>query len=198
MSRTQWSSKRTPEALFWEKVDKTVGHGPKGDCWAWMAARRGNRTSGQNPDKFYGCFRFKSKAELAHRVAYLLTHGVIPEGKEILHTCDFPPCVNPDHLTPGSHTDNMRDCWAKGRGRLVSHPKGSQVWSAKLTESDVVKIRELAGKVSAKELARQFGIHVVNIRLVIRRKTWRHVGPSLAEMEEVAVGTTTPCGTQEK
>lgn len=54
---------------------------------------------------------------LAHRVAYLIRHGSIPDGLNILHRCDTPACVNADHLFAGTQADNVRDMFAKGRGR---------------------------------------------------------------------------------
>jgi len=65
--------------------------------------------------KGYGAFGFDGKVQKAHRVAYMLTHGPIPDGGHILHSCDNPSCVNPDHLRVGTHTENMRDKLARGR-----------------------------------------------------------------------------------
>ena len=83
-------------------------------CWLWNA----NTTRG-----YYGCFRFVGKVKGAHRVAYELYIGPIPDGLHVLHTCDVPLCVNPDHLFLGTHRDNMQDRNRKGRASTKLCPK---------------------------------------------------------------------------
>ena len=85
---------------FWSKVDRT------GECWLWLAAR--GRTG-------YGRFRQPKGHEYAHRVAYRLTFGPIPEGMVVRHICDNPPCCNPEHLLLGTQSDNNKDSVARGR-----------------------------------------------------------------------------------
>lgn len=85
------------EEKFWNQVDKT------GDCWIWTG-----RT-----ERGYGRV---GRRGLAHRVAYEFSKGPIPEGLEIRHTCDTPPCVKPDHLVAGTHAENMRDMVERERG----------------------------------------------------------------------------------
>lgn len=90
---------------FWPKVDRdTTDDG----CWPWIAARN---SSG------YGWFKpgHGAHAVGAHRMAYELTHGPIPDGLLVLHQCDNPPCVRPDHLFLGTVQDNNADKMAKGR-----------------------------------------------------------------------------------
>lgn len=158
-------------------MDKSPGLGPHGDCWEWMAARYGNRTSVLG--KFYGGFRFRGAAWLAHRVSYTITHGEIPEGKDVLHTCDNPPCVRPDHLVVGTHLDNMRDSIRKGRHKPppVSHKVGSDKANAKLNESQVYEMRRLSAEqgMSRKMLGKIYNIHPTNVGVILRRQTWKHV-----------------------
>ena len=91
---------KTTKERFWEKVDKS------GDCWKWIAHLL----------KGYGRFRLNNKTWSAHRVSWTLHYGEIPEGMCVLHRCDNPGCVNPEHLFLGTRTDNMKDRDQKGRG----------------------------------------------------------------------------------
>jgi hypothetical protein len=75
-------------------------------CWGWTACK--------NPAG-YGNIRDGSKTYLAHRAAYLVAHGELPDGCVVMHTCDNPECTNPDHLVLGTHGDNVADKVRKGR-----------------------------------------------------------------------------------
>lgn len=85
---------------FWSRVEK----GPA--CWEWVG--------GRNADG-YGEVRADGRMQKAHRVSWALAHGPIPPGMHVCHTCDNPPCVNPEHLFLGTNRANMRDRQAKGR-----------------------------------------------------------------------------------
>jgi hypothetical protein len=108
----------------------------------------------------------------AHRIAYGLAYGPIPAGMDVLHRCDNPPCVNPEHLFLGTHADNMADKVAKGRGAM-----GERQGAAKVTDDIVREIRERhsAGGISRKQLAREYGLSRNATRSIILRLTWRHV-----------------------
>jgi hypothetical protein len=73
---------------------------------------------------------------LAHRFAYALHYGVDPAGKVVMHMCDNPPCVNPEHLRLGTQTDNVRDMESKGRGKHLGVP-GERNGMAKITTETV-------------------------------------------------------------
>lgn len=90
------------EESFWVKADRTSG------CWIWTALKNA---------KGYGVVNYQYKTQLAHRLAWTLTHGPIPHGLYACHKCDTPACINPDHLFLGTQFDNMRDMAAKGRSR---------------------------------------------------------------------------------
>src|SRR5512138_3094264 len=131
---------------FWSHVDRT------GDCWEWSANRL--------PSK-YGLFNVRlGKSVLAHRVAYELAKEPIPDGMCVLHRCDNPPCVNPDHLFLGTDADNTRDRVQKGRA--ASGERNSQ---AKLTPALVMAIRRAAARgVTAAAMARAAGVSHETVR----------------------------------
>lgn len=145
---------------FWSKVDKT------GDCWIWTAMIGW---------KGYGRFRADGKSKAAHRVAFELTYGPIPDDLFVCHRCDNPPCVNPTHLFLGTPQDNMRDAAAKGRlGK--SSPRGEAIGGHILTEQAVREIRAArAAGVSSIDLERRYGVNQRTIWDAVNRKTWRHV-----------------------
>lgn len=97
-----------PSRRFWSKVDDS------GDCWLWTA----NRTP-----LGYGRFSFNGEPQKAHRVAWILTHGEIPQGLNVLHRCDNPPCVRTTHLFIGTIMDNCHDMMRKGR--MKEPPRGA-------------------------------------------------------------------------
>jgi len=113
---------------FWAKAQKTE------TCWLWAG-------SISRPDG-YGMYHMGSAGyRVAHRIAYKLAVGPIPDGMIIMHLCDNPPCVNPDHLRLGTKLDNNRDSMAKGR-RRTAPPRGeNETHSRKLTWADVLEIR---------------------------------------------------------
>lgn len=134
------------------------------ECWEW--------TAGKIKDG-YGHVRYQRDMWLTHRLAWKLTKGSIPEGKRILHKCDNPPCINPDHLFIGTDKDNRDDMISKGRQRF---PNGTEIGIAKLTDEKVREIRSLhAVGISYSEIGRRYGVSHVAVRLAIIGRTWKHV-----------------------
>lgn len=112
--------------------------------------------------------------DYTHRISWVLAFGPIPDGLNVLHHCDNPPCVRPDHLFLGTHRQNIADKVAKGRQhRGERHP------FARLTTASVLAIRTRhVGGDSVSELAAEFGVNRRTVRDAINRVTWGHVvGP---------------------
>lgn len=118
--------------LFWSKVDRKGDN----DCWEWKGSLR--HGYGQFPVRISG----KPINLAAHRVAYELTYGPIPEGKLACHHCDNRRCVNPNHIFPGSYQDNMDDMKKKGKPHHRVGKKGETNWQAKLTQEQADWIRK--------------------------------------------------------
>lgn len=136
--------------------------GDKNKCWEWLGLRFNQ--SG------YGRFSIKGTSIPAHRAMMLLLHGDISADIQVCHTCDNPPCVNPNHLWLGSPLENTRDKISKGRDRYLC---GGHNHISKLTEEIVRDIRK--STVSHRELARQLGVDEGAIRQARSGKTWKHV-----------------------
>jgi hypothetical protein len=151
---------------FWSKVDI---HNTHKECWEWKGAKK---PSG------YGNVRINKSYLLAHRVAFELANGVIPEGFIVCHICDNPSCCNPNHLMLGTTKSNAADMLIKNRQKkAVSAARGSQNGISKLNEEVVREIRELyeSKEMNQYELADKYGVSQVAIGCVVRRDTWRHV-----------------------
>lgn len=136
---------------FWDRA--TSGPG----CWAWTrkVMYRG-----------YGIFTIRGRRFFAHRIAWELTNGPIPEGMVVMHLCDNPPCVNPAHLSIGTHRENAADKITKGRqrpGRL-----------AKLTPEAVREIRvKLAAGATRAALGREYSISATTITKIALGRHWK-------------------------
>ena len=106
----------------------------------------------------------------AHRVSWELHRGPIPEGMSVLHKCDNPPCVNPEHLFLGTQKDNAEDCRVKRRTTC-----GEKDPRHKLTSKDVEGIRELrnSSNMSYRKLSKMFGVDRSTIIKIVSGKTWK-------------------------
>ena len=139
-------------------------------CWEWKGCVQSNG---------YGRITYKRKTSGVHRLSYRAFLGEIPEGHDVCHRCDNRKCVNPSHLFVGTRKDNMEDCVKKGRqakGNMLPDRRGEKSSFAKLSESDVIEIRDLASSgLPTNEIAKKFNVSADNIRRIKRRDTWSHV-----------------------
>lgn len=147
---------------FWARVDKSS------DCWLWTGAVN---SSG------YGAVGWGGKVYTAHRVAAWLEgmvgHPSAPPrsaATHVLHRCDNRRCCNPAHLFLGTYGDNNQDAYNK---RRKVQPRGAEHANAKLTPEQVRNIRTWS--LSARELARQMGVHESTILNVRHRRTYKNV-----------------------
>lgn len=119
----------------------------------------------------YGAFTNAGAYYMAHRVAYELHVGPIPEGHLIRHSCDNPPCVNPRHLSTGLDADNTKDKVDRGR-----HPVGEASNFAKLTAAAVLDIRQRVSRGEARrDLAARYSVSTATIGDIATRKSWAHL-----------------------
>lgn len=131
------------------------------ECWFWVASLNKHG---------YG----KMSSKLAHRVSWNIHYGEIPKGLQVLHKCDVPICVNPEHLFLGNHSDNMKDMANKNRAK--NRINGEKNHQHRLCNDVVKKIRDLYPTIkSYRKLAILFNVSCSAIERVIRNKTWRHI-----------------------
>ena len=135
-------------------------------CWNWLPYKN---------KKGYGHAFFKGRKCLAHRVSYEIHIGSIEKGNVVMHYCDNPSCVNPDHLTQGSHQDNVNDRETKGRS--AKSKNGEENIFAVLNGFQVRVIKKLLANsgLSQKDIADPFGIHKSTVSLINTNKTWSNL-----------------------
>ncbi len=141
-------------------------------CMEWQGAT----TNG------YGVFCFRTpgvrqtRSVRAHRYAYHLAIGVVPDGMDVCHHCDNRRCINPAHLFLGTRADNMADMVAKGRQNRNPRAWGEKHGNSKLTEIAVLAMRYARALGSTyDDLARDFGVSRSSVANIVTRRTWRHV-----------------------
>ena len=145
-----------------EKIDHYSELNIENGCIEWTGALN---------DKGYGNVKVGKATKPAHRVAYALAVGPIPDGLYLLHTCDNPKCINPAHLKPGTQADNMQDMYSKGR--QPDRGRGEENPLSKLTADKVLAIRSDTRRYV--EIASDYGICVSNVGAIKSRLTWTHL-----------------------
>lgn len=158
-NRARWKDKPSAAERFWASVDQTPGQGPNGDCWEWQ---RGRVAQG------YGRLSIGKGEVRAHRYAYEMAFGEIPDGMMVCHRCDNPPCCNPNHLFLGTAGDNVADMVAKRR-----HMYGEGHHKAKLSDDQVRAIR--TDQRRQVEIADDYGVTQGLVGMIKRREVWTHL-----------------------
>lgn len=143
---------------LWARTDRT------GDCWVWLGGRDW---------KGYGRIRVGGPTVGTHRLSWEIHHGPIPRGLWVLHHCDNPPCLRPDHLFLGTQADNTADMVSKGRQRGAV---GTANRHARLTPQQVADIRRRYVRGSSTSgttaLAVEYGVSDVMIGKIVRGTAW--------------------------
>lgn len=139
---------------------------PLSRCFNWTACKNNDG---------YGSILVAGKGLKAHRLAYTLFRGPIPEGMCVCHICDFPGCVNPAHLFLGTHAENVKDRNAKGRG---NQPGEKNYYPAKISDRSVIEMRTqyAAGGITYQRIADRFGISASHAANIIRNKKRKVLG----------------------
>lgn len=146
----------TEEAVFaWYMP----GEPPSEGCWDWTGTLA----------KGYGQFEIGDTRFRAHRTAYRIFNGPLADDQDVLHSCDRPICVQPTHLGLGDQAANSTEMVERGRSM-----RGERQHLAKLTEADVIWIREQT-EMTQTAMARALGVHQATVSEVVLRKTWKHV-----------------------
>lgn len=129
----------------------------KNGCWEWNGCINSK----------YGAFRFRKKPQKAHRVSWVIHNGEIPDGLQVLHKCDNPPCTNPEHLFLGTNADNMKDMVSKKR-----HVSGKR----KLTKEMIIHIRNLLKMgVPSARLSRDYKVSETCIYNIRHNISWKNI-----------------------
>jgi len=132
--------------------------------------------TGSKDLKGYGKLWDGNTMRSAHRISFIEYKGSIPDGLFVLHKCDNPGCINPDHLFLGTHNENMEDMRKKGRSCTEKRLCGSRNFNSKLSENDIPKIKKrLLNGESCKKIAESYSVDRTTISFIKNGTTWKHL-----------------------
>lgn len=151
--------------VLFSPLSHNVMADPNSGCWLWVGPCDKNGY-GKAAEK--GSVHNRPRTVRAHRRSYEVNRGAIPERLHVLHRCDTPACVNPDHLFLGTNMDNVRDMVSKGR-----QPRGEGGGRAKLTEADAKAI--FWDTRSQENIASEYGINQTTVSRIKLRQLWSHI-----------------------
>lgn len=152
----------TVRRRFMERVE----YEPNTGCWLWSGARC---------EHGYGMIR-AGRVMRAHRLSFEWERGLIPPGHVVMHRCDTPACVNPDHLRLGTQIDNIADRHTKGRSARTMGRSGEKNSCARLTETDVRAIKtRLANRERVGLIAQSYSVHSSTISQIKAGKNWSQI-----------------------
>jgi len=140
-------------------------------CWNWTGYLNGG----------YGAFCIggpirTNRVRKAHRVAWEIYNGEIPDGMCVCHHCDNPKCCNPNHLWLGTHKQNMEDMKSKGRLKYNPAKSGELHHNNKFAEMDITSMREMYAKgYTQDEIATIFNTSQPVVSAIVNHKRWKHL-----------------------
>lgn len=150
------------QEFFWTRVQETD------DCWLWV---------GNINDTGYGRLEIRNQLYRANRISYRLAYGPFDWTLQVLHKCDNPVCVRPDHLFLGTDEDNQKDAVSKGRHMFQNYShhrrRGVEQHLARINDDIVRKIRKDPDP--QRRVAEKYGIHQAQVWRIKNRKAWAHV-----------------------
>ena len=153
--------KLDPQSSDYKRFIAKIAFGADDECWEW---------TGYRVRKGHGMFRH-GNVMYAHRVAYATWVGEIPDGIQVRHICDNPPCCNPHHLLVGTYQDNIDDMVERNR-----QAKGEKNGSAKITAETAQQIYDeyATPGISIRKVAKDHGISPATVSDIWQGRTWTH------------------------
>lgn len=152
-----------------ERFESKYSPEPNTGCWLWTAATK---------ESGYGVIGLGTRSQgtiKAHRLSYMLHKGEIPDGKIVMHLCNNPLCVNPDHLKAGTQKENARYMVDCGRLKIPDNRGTKATWSKidAVAAKEIMDAYESRKKGTGTALAKKFGVHKSTVYQIWAGKNWK-------------------------